>query len=75
LAVKKNAGRQRRPTGLSILHVVLDGLDLGFGEDREAVCDQVNREVGSAIGLVTRLADAPGDADKIADGGVGEPLA
>ena len=70
-----NAGRQSRPAGWSILHVVFDSLDFGFGEDREAVRDQVNRVVGSAIGLVARLADAPGDADKIADGGVGEPFA
>jgi hypothetical protein len=59
---------------MSLLHIVIHSLDLGFGEDREAVCDQIDRVVGSAIGLVARLADAPGDADKIADGGVVDPL-
>ena len=68
-------GRQSRPARWSVLHVVLDSLDLGFGEDREAVRDQVNRVLGVTVNLVFRLANAPGDADKIADCGVGEPVA
>jgi hypothetical protein len=70
-----DAGRQSRPAGWSFLHIVFDSLDLDFGEDRKTIGDQVDRVVGSAIGLVARLTDAPGDADKIADCGVGEPVA
>jgi hypothetical protein len=69
------AGRQSRPVERSVLHIVFDSLDLGFGKDREAVRDQVNRVLGVSVNRVFRLADAPGDADKIADGGVGEPVA
>ena len=54
---------------MSVLHIVLDCLDLGFGEDGKAGCDQIDRVVGLAFDLVFRLADAPGDADKIADCG------
>ena len=68
-------GGNASPAGCSILHIVFDSLHLGFGEDREAVRDQVNRVLGVPVNLVFRLTDAPGDADKIADGGVGEPVA
>ena len=71
----KKAGRQRRPAGRLLASIIVARLALGFGEDREAVRDRINRIVGSAIGLVARLTDAPGDADKIADCGVGEPVA
>ena len=70
-----NAGRQSRPAGWSVLHVVFDSLGFGFGEDREDVRDQVNRVLGVPVNLVFRLTDAPRDADKIADCGVGEPVA
>ena len=69
------ARRQCRPAGWSLLHIVFDSFDFGFGEDRKAVCDQIDRVVGSAIRLVARLTDAPGDADKIADCGFVEPFA
>ncbi len=72
---EKNARRQRRPAGWSVLHVVIDSLGFGFSEDREAVRDQVNRVLGVPVNRVFRLADAPSDADKIADCGVGEPVA
>ena len=72
---RTKTGRQSRPARWSVLHIVIDSLDLGFGEDREAVRDQVDRVAGLAFDLVARLADAPGDADKIADCGVGEPVA
>ena len=49
---RKNAGRQRRPAGWSVLHVVFDSLGFGFGEDRETICDQVNRVLGVPIDLV-----------------------
>ena len=68
-------GRHRRPAGWSVLHIVFDSLDFGFGEDREAVCDQIDRVAGFAFNLVLRLADASGDADKIADCGFVEPFA
>ena len=68
-------GRHCCPAGWSVLHIVFDSLDFGFGEDREAVGNQVNRVVGLAFDLVFRLADASGDADKIADAGFMEPFA
>ena len=74
-SLKRKTGRHRRPAGLSLLHIVFDRLDLGFGKDGKAVCDQIDRVAGFAFDLVFRLADAPGDADKIADGGVAEPFA
>ena len=55
--------------------MVFDGFDLGFGKDREAVCDQIDRVVGLAFDHVFRLTNSPGDADKIADGGFVEPFA
>ena len=73
--IAESPGRQCRPAGCSVLHIIIDSLALGFGEDSEAVRDQVNRVVGPAIGLVARLTDAPGDADKIANGRFFEPLA
>jgi hypothetical protein len=75
-ALRTRARRQCRPAGWSVLHIIFDSLDLGFGEDREAVRDQIDRVAGlAAFARVAPLADAPGDADKIADGGVGEPVA
>ena len=71
----RKAGRHSRPAGGSFLHIVFDRLDFGFGEDREAVGDQIDRVVGLAFDLVFRLTDAPGEADKIADCGVAEPFA
>ena len=69
------AGRHRRPAGWSVLHVVFDNPDLRFGEDSEAVRDQVNRVAGFAFDLVFRLADARRDADKIANCGIVYPCA
>ena len=74
-SLERKAGRHCRPAGWSVLQIVFDSFDLGFGEDREAVCDQIDRIVGLAFDLVFRLTDAPGDAHKIADGGFVEPLA
>ena len=71
----KNAGRQSRPAGSSLPGVVISWLALGFCEDLETVRDKVNRVAGLAFDLVARLADAPGDADKIADCGSGELVA
>ena len=34
------------------LHIVLDSLGLGFGEDRKAVCNQVNRVLGVSVNIV-----------------------
>ena len=65
------AGRRSRPAGWLVVHVAFDSLGFGFGEDREPVRDEVNRVAGLAFDLVARLADAPGDADEIADCGVG----
>ncbi len=50
-------------------------LALGFGENREAVRDQVDRLARFAFDFAARLTDAPGDADKIADCGFGDSLA
>ena len=73
------AGRQIRPAGLSFARSFIwfkvVCIASGFGEDRETVGDQVNRVVGSTIGLVARLTDAPGDADEITDVGLGEFVA
>jgi hypothetical protein len=46
------AGRQSRPAERSFVHIVFDSLDLGFGEDRKAIRDQVNRVLGVLIDLV-----------------------
>ena len=69
LLLRREAGRYDRPTGWSVLHIVFDGLALGAGKDREAVRVQVIRVVGSAIRVVARLTDTPGDAEKSANSG------
>ncbi len=63
------------PRFRSFAGFIVGSIASGFGDDREAVSDQIDRVVGSAIGLVARLADAPGDADKIADASLFEPVA
>ena len=35
----EEAGRQSRPAGWSLLHIVFDSLHFGFGEDRETIGD------------------------------------
>ena len=68
-AINARSEAASRPAGWSVLHIVFERLDFGFGEGREAVGDQIDRVVDLAFDLVFRLTDAPSDADKIADGG------
>jgi hypothetical protein len=75
VSYRNPAGRQSRPAGCSFASFIGGRLALGFGKDREAVRDEVNRVTGLAFNFVARLADAPSDADKIADCGFGEPVA
>ena len=49
MAVDQSGAEKAAPLW-SFLHIDFDSFELGFGEDRKAVCDQIDRVIGLALG-------------------------